>query len=202
MTATLCAFLVSTSALASPWWLRGTGASGDGFLPPDQAFRASAQVAGSEVRVDWEIADGYYLYRSRMRIEAASPDLEVGPLLLPAGEEVHDQYFGTQEIYRHRVVARASLRRSDFGAHPVEIKITYQGCAEAGLCYPPIVKVLFPDEAPVAPTKGPLPAASATAPLHPPTATDEWFAIGAGLVAFLLAGLLARRSRGSARIGS
>ncbi len=73
--------------------------------------------------------------------------------------------------------------RIDGGAHPIQIKVTYQGCAEAGLCYPPITKVLFPSIG--------SPAAAASVPPYP----WESAAIIAGAVAFLLAGLVLRKGR-------
>jgi thiol:disulfide interchange protein len=79
------------------------------------------------------------------------------------------------------VEATAVYTRFDAGAHPLQIKVTYQGCAEAGLCYPPISKVLFPQQA--APAAAPTP--------HP----WEGVAILAGGLAFLLAGLLLRKGR-------
>lgn len=169
---------------AAPWWLRGAGGEGRDFLPPDAAFRVSARIAGGRIDVHWTIANGYYLYRSRMQVAAASPDLIVEPLRLPPGEPLEDRYFGPQEVYRHEAAASAAFTRLDYGAHPVQIRLTYQGCAEAGLCYPPIVKVIFPEETGAA---RPAPAA--------PSPRWEWLAIAAGLLAFLLAGLFARRDR-------
>src|SRR4029077_10767221 len=84
-------------------------------------------------------------------------------------------------IYRQQVTATAAYTRLDAGAHPLQIKVTYQGCADAGLCYPPITKVIFPQHSlPVAPS----------AP-HPFVGA----AILGGVFAFLLAGLLLRKDR-------
>ena len=63
---------------------------------------------------------------------------------LPQGVIKTDPYLGTQEIYTQQVEAAVPFMRFDGGAHPIQIKVTYQGCAEAGLCYPPITKVVFP----------------------------------------------------------
>ena len=101
--------------------------------------------------------------------------------MLPQGMQKTDPYLGTQEIYRQQVEAAAPYTRLDAGAHPMQVKVTYQGCADAGLCYPPITKVLFPEQ-------GPPPAAS---PRHP----WEGVAILGGGFAFLLAGLLLRKGR-------
>src|SRR5450631_1772491 len=135
---------------AKPWWMRGVESNEADFLPPDVAFRVNASVDGSIVRVRWVIADGYYLYRQRIAIKAESPDLMLAAPTLPAGIPKIDPYFGNQEIYKQQVEATVPYTRTDAGAHPLEIKVTYQGCAEAGLCYPPITKALFPGR--VAPT--------------------------------------------------
>jgi thiol:disulfide interchange protein DsbD len=168
-------------ATAKPWWMRGIESSETDFLPPDVAFRVNAWVDGNVVRVRWVIADGYYLYRHKIEIKAESPDLAVAAPLLPKGVLKVDPYLGTQEIYQRQVEATAPFTRFDAGAHPLQIKVTYQGCAEAGLCYPPITKVLFPQHA--------APAAAVTS--HP------WVgvAILVGGFAFLLAGLSLRRGR-------
>ena len=166
---------------AKPWWMRGVESNESDFLPPDVAFRVNASVDGNLVRVRWVIADGYYLYRQRMGIKAESPDLTLAEPAFPKGILKTDPYFGNQEIYHQQVEATAAYTRSDAGAHPLEIKVTYQGCAEAGLCYPPITKVLFPGH-------GAPPAASLTHPW-------EGAAILGGGFAFLLAGLLLRKGR-------
>jgi thiol:disulfide interchange protein DsbD len=113
------------------------------FLNPDQAFEASATAAGPDrVRLDWKIADGYYLYRSRMKVKSASP-VQLGALALPEGKRQTDEYFGAQQIYEHAVSATLPVARAG-GAAAVNIAVdvTYQGCAHAGLCYPPITKTL------------------------------------------------------------
>jgi thiol:disulfide interchange protein DsbD len=171
------------SASAKPWWMRGVESNESDFLPPDVAFRVSSRADGNAVRVRWIIADGYYLYRRRIEIKAESPDLAISAPVLPQGVLKSDPYLGTQEIYHQQVEATVPYTRFDAGAHPLQIKVTYQGCAEAGLCYPPITKVLFPDQA--ASGRGVVPAS------HP------WMgvAILGGGFAFLLAGLLLRKGR-------
>jgi thioredoxin:protein disulfide reductase len=178
--------LVGPAGIASskPWWLHGVESNESDFLPPDAAFRVNARVEGNTVRVRWVIADGYYLYRSRIDIKGESPDLVMSSPTLPQGKLKVDPYFGTQQIYVQQVEATAAYTRSDFGAHPLQIKVTYQGCAEAGLCYPPITKVLNPIEG----------AAASPAAAAAPQAW-EGAAILAGGCAFLFAGLLLRKGR-------
>jgi thioredoxin:protein disulfide reductase len=182
-----CAFALSLAAAgaadAKPWWMRGVESNASDFLPPDVAFRVAATVDGSVMRVRWIIADGYYLYRQKIGVQAESPDLSVSEPQLPAGVIKNDPYLGTQEIYTQQVEAAVPFKRFDAGAHPIQIKVTYQGCAEAGLCYPVITKVVFP-------TVGNTPIAVST-PRHP----WEGIAILAGSLAFLLAGFVLRKGR-------
>ena len=113
------------------------------FLAPDQAFQVSATAAGPDrVRIDWQIADGYYLYRSRIKVKTDSP-VQLGVLALPEGETHNDEYFGPQQIYHHALSATLPVARAAGAARQdVAVAVTYQGCAHAGLCYPPITKTL------------------------------------------------------------
>ena len=169
------------AADAKPWWIRGAESNDTDFLPPDVAFRVASRVDGNVLRVRWIIADGYYLYRRKIDIKAESPDLTVSAPLFPRSIVKTDQYLGSQEIYQQQVEIAVPYTQSDGGAHPLQIKVTYQGCAEAGLCYPPITKVIFPEH-----------ASSAAVPASHPW---EGYAILGGGVAFLLAGLLLRKGR-------
>jgi thioredoxin:protein disulfide reductase len=173
--------LLSGSVAAKPWWMRGVESNETDFLPPDVAFRVGGQADGDSVRVRWVIADGYYLYRRKMAVAAESPDLVVTGLVLPRGVSKTDPYLGTQEVYFQQVEGTVTYKRFDYGAHPIQIKVTYQGCAEAGLCYPPITKVLF--------------ATAAAPPVQAPSHRWEGIAIIGGAFAFLFAGLLLRKGR-------
>lgn len=177
----LAALALGGLASARPWWMRGIESNDTDFLPPDVAFRVGVRQIGDTLRIRWVIAEGYYLYRHSMTVAAESPDLTVMGLDLPRGELKTDAFLGNQEVYRHVVEGTVPFRRVDFGAHPIEIKVTYQGCADAGLCYLPMTKVLYPqaiDSAPQAPGR-----------------PWEVAAILGGTGAFLMAGLLLRKGR-------
>lgn len=114
------------------------------FLPVDEAFILSAEVGqDGSVLARWEIADGYYLYRKRFafssRIDADHPATPVtfGEAEIPPGKRKVDEYFGEVEVYYHSAQARVPVLK---GAGIVEVGIEYQGCADAGLCYPPETK--------------------------------------------------------------
>ena len=113
------------------------------FLPPDQAFRFSALPDGPDsIRLIWGVTDGYYLYRARIKASSDTTQAKLGELSLPAGETKNDEYFGKQEVYHHDVVGSISVARASSGDLTVPLKVTYQGCASAGLCYPPITKTV------------------------------------------------------------
>jgi thioredoxin:protein disulfide reductase len=174
---------LAAAAHAKPWWMRGIDSNETDFLPPDVAFRVAARIDGKVVKVRWVIADGYYLYRQKIEIKAESPDLVVSAPELPPGTVKTDPYLGTQQVFTQQVEAAVLYSRIDAGAHPLQIKVVYQGCAEAGLCYQPITKVLFPSAGP---------AASVTSV---PPQRWESAAIIAGAGAFLLAGWVLRKGR-------
>jgi thioredoxin:protein disulfide reductase len=114
------------------------------FLPPDEAFKLQAAPAGPDrVQLQWQVTEGYYLYKSRMKAVTTSDQAQLGPLSLPQGEEKEDEYFGKQEVYHHDVEATLPVSRGAAGQTvKLPLKVTYQGCADKGLCYPPITKTI------------------------------------------------------------
>ncbi len=118
----------------------GAAPKSDTFLPPDQAFRLAVVAEGpARVRLSWAIAEGYYLYQSRLKFATSSPGITLGKPELPAGDTKNDEYFGKQVVYHRDLIAHIPFTRSG-AAGPVQLAVTYQGCATAGLCYPPITK--------------------------------------------------------------
>lgn len=120
--------------------------SGDDFLPVDEAFRlGSLSTAPDRVRLVWQIADGYYLYRSRIKIKTDSTAVQIGTIDMPPGQEKNDEFFGKQQIYHHELIATVSLIRAGNSPLTLPLSVSYQGCAEAGLCFPPVTKTLTLD---------------------------------------------------------
>jgi thioredoxin:protein disulfide reductase len=121
--------------------LKASKSGGDGFLPVEQAFRFDAAPEGSDrLRLSWQIADGYYLYRARIQIATTSEGAQLGTPLFPVGQIKNDEYFGRQEIYHHELTVSVPVARARGGALELPLRVSYQGCAEAGLCYPPQLK--------------------------------------------------------------
>jgi thiol:disulfide interchange protein DsbD len=109
----------------------------EGLLSPAEAFRARATGTPDGVRVQWVIADGYYLYRSKFRVRADTPGVELGEPVLPQGEIKTDEFFGDVEIFRNRVAFDLPYTVSDPNVSSILLHLTSQGCADIGICYPP-----------------------------------------------------------------
>jgi len=133
----------TAAAIAALNGAPGPNAGQPKFLPADQVFHVGATAAGADaIRIDWWIRNGYYLYRSRLKV-AAGDGTALGALQLPAGQIKIDPYFGREEIYRNAVSGTVPVPGGTAGqARTLSLQVTYQGCADAGLCYPPITKSL------------------------------------------------------------
>jgi len=122
--------------------LLGPSTNEDQFLPVDQAFVLSATDDGGEqVRLDWQVAPGYYLYRHRVSAKTATPGFTLGEIAMPPGKKKTDEFFGDVEVYYDALNATVPVTRPAV-ASSFEIAVSYQGCADAGLCYPPVTKTL------------------------------------------------------------
>ncbi|HEY6454602.1 MAG TPA: protein-disulfide reductase DsbD [Steroidobacteraceae bacterium] len=143
LTVTLPPAVAATTAPAVGATAAAFSADQPKFLEPDQAFKVSASPAGpDQVRIDWRIAPGYYLYRSRIHVKTESP-VQLGVLALPEGEAHTDEYFGTQQVYHQALSATLPVARARSSANfNLAVAVTYQGCANAGLCYVPITRTL------------------------------------------------------------
>lgn len=109
-----------------------------GFLAPEQAFRLTTETLDNNTLIArWQIADGYYLYKDKFRftLKPASQQATLDAAAMPDGKVKDDPLFGNIEVYYHETEARIPIR--DHGGKPLTLEISYQGCAEAGLCYPP-----------------------------------------------------------------
>ncbi|WP_256993168.1 protein-disulfide reductase DsbD [Methylococcus capsulatus] len=122
----------------------GTGAATGDLLPPDQAFRFFAEAPTGEIlRLGWQIAPGYYLYREKFRISLRdSGGVTLGDYTFPRGEPKVDEEFGAVEVFHGEVAVDVPLVRTDAGPRTVTVEAGFQGCAERGVCYPPMTKTI------------------------------------------------------------
>ena len=134
-------------------------------LPPEKAFRFIARALNPQtIEARFAIADGYYLYRDRIRFSVDPPDVGLSVPPLPAGKIKEDQFFGRVETYRDSLIVNLGLKNAAVG-QKVVIQAESQGCWDQGICYPPQVQRVTV----------PLPAASA-APTRPNESPKKsWF---------------------------
>lgn len=124
------------------------------LMPVDEAFVFDFQQQGEQLKVSWVIADGYYMYRDKLKFEANGATL--GEIALPSGKVHNDEYFGEQEVYYSYVEIPIAIKEAtDQGT----VTVTFMGCAEGTLCYPPTKKSAILSE--VATNDGLLPVAMA-----------------------------------------
>jgi thiol:disulfide interchange protein DsbD len=108
----------------------------DALLEPEKAFRFSARsLEPGAVEVRFAIADGYYLYRERLRFAAeGNQAVRLGAADLPRGEKHKDEFFGEMETYRKELRVRIPVD----GTGAFDLKVVSQGCADVGVCYVPM----------------------------------------------------------------
>lgn len=139
----ICALLLSLTGLL----LFGT-ATADNFLEPAQAFKLQGELRDAHTLVlSWIIAPGYHLYREHLDFKADAADVGLGRPVLPAGVRKFDENFNKEvETYQRKLVVTLPLTPVT-GVHAFTLKVGYQGCADAGLCYPPIEQAYLVDPA-------------------------------------------------------
>jgi len=113
------------------------GAFAQDLLDPEIAFRASARlIKPNLIEVRYQTAPGYYLYRDRLTYTLVPAEAVLGKPRLPAGKTKHDAFFGNQVIYRNLTVV--TLPVTGAGDLPLTLTADLQGCADIGVCYPPV----------------------------------------------------------------
>ena len=120
--------------------LKGVNSS---FVPVEQAYQVSVRVEENQLLLDWSIRDGYYLYRDRFRFNAVDANSQLSSPLFLAGKVKWDEYFEAElEVYYNQTTVILPFQT---GAEQLEIQMESQGCADAGLCYPPYEQWLTVD---------------------------------------------------------
>jgi thiol:disulfide interchange protein DsbD len=133
------------------------------FLPVREAFRLGlVESSANAVKLRFVNAEGYYLYRHRFQFRIEPSDLARGEAVLPAGEPKHDEFFGDVEVYYG--ITDVELPIDNPIDLPFTVHVTYQGCADKGLCYPPETERIEVDGKGAAPTTAAESPAGAPAP--------------------------------------
>ncbi|WP_046080176.1 protein-disulfide reductase DsbD [Halomonas sp. HG01] len=124
--------------IAQAQWFDDDGGSDGDFLPVEEAFQSSAWHDGETLTIGVENADGYYLYRHRFSVDSATPGVSLGEPRLPAGTAKTDEFLGDVRVFYDRVTFTVPIERAGGNAEgPLDLTFGFQGCADAGLCYPP-----------------------------------------------------------------
>ncbi|MGO3031300.1 protein-disulfide reductase DsbD [Pseudomonas helleri] len=145
------------------------------FLPVREAFKLNLIDSSPEtIKLRFVPTEGYYLYRHRFAFKTEPADIALGTPQLPAGEQKHDEYFGDVEVYHG--ILDVDIPRPANDQRPFTLVVSYQGCADKGLCYPPETERLN-----IEGTPGPVAAESTNAP----STSWNW----RDLALFFLAGL-------------
>lgn len=153
--------LLVCSSLAFAFAGFGSGANNNAeFLPVEDAFALSVEHADDgATRLTWDIAPGYYLYQQRLSFSGLDKDLHP---TLPAGTPYSDEFFGDSQVYRDSL--QLSIAAEQAGA----FTLGWQGCADAGLCYPPQSRAIDTDTA-----QAPGPGSSLNGNLQQTLAEDQ-----------------------------
>lgn len=115
----------------------GQKSSQSRFIPVDQAFAFDFRQQGDQLTLSWQIHPDYYLYRQQIKIVPKNATL--GAFTLPEGIAHHDEFYGEVAIFKQQLALKIPIIQAGDGA---SVSVTYQGCAEAGLCYPPETRVV------------------------------------------------------------
>jgi thiol:disulfide interchange protein DsbD len=110
------------------------------FLDVDKAFVVSvSKIENSQLNVDFKIADGHYLYKKRVAVVISKP-FSIVELLFPDPDTKNDPSFGVSEVYHRGLLLPVKLAYEGSLPEKAVVEVSYQGCSEKGLCYPPMVK--------------------------------------------------------------
>ncbi|MFA7241576.1 MAG: protein-disulfide reductase DsbD [Sulfuricellaceae bacterium] len=145
------------------------------FLPADQAFQLFVKATDAHtLEADFEVAEGYYLYRDKIKFTLKNGVTSIKHVALPTGEIKNDPGFGRVVVYHHPFQAVVTLKNSGEQAKQIILNAVFQGCSEKGICYPPqskSINLALPGARPTAVTpsaESAPPKAGATQPAAAP----------------------------------
>ncbi len=110
------------------------------LLEPEKAFAMTAKaVDANTIEVRYQVANGYYLYHQKFKFQVEPQDVGLGAAQIPPGKVHQDEYFGKVETHRGLLVIKLPLARA---SAQMTLKATSQGCADVGVCYPPLTQTV------------------------------------------------------------
>ncbi|MEC7940428.1 MAG: protein-disulfide reductase DsbD [Pseudomonadota bacterium] len=113
------------------------GGNNNGFVTVDQAFPFNYYQQDGKVLLDWQVKEGYYLYQHSLSF--SGQNLAIGNVELEDGKPHQDEFFGEVSVYTQPLFVQVPLQSYQDGS---QLIVKYQGCAEAGFCYPPETRVI------------------------------------------------------------
>ena len=161
---TLILLLCSTSTFAGLFDAPGRSQ----FVPADRAFVFDFQQNQHDLNLTWQVKDGYYLYRKQISITPSQAD--IAEVKLPPGVWHEDEFYGKSEIYRKQLTVPITVNQAKSGA---TLTVTYQGCADAGFCYPPETKTVPLSEVSAGSAAASSPAPATADPQEKPQPTAQ-----------------------------
>ncbi|MEE7570834.1 protein-disulfide reductase DsbD [Citrobacter werkmanii] len=170
---TLILLLCSTSTFAGLFDAPGRSQ----FVPADRAFVFDFQQNQHDLNLSWQVKDGYYLYRKQISITPSQAD--IAEVKLPPGVWHEDEFYGKSEIYRKQLNIPVTVNQAKSSA---TLTVTYQGCADAGFCYPPETKTVPLSEVSAAAGGAPAPVTEAPEEKPQPAAQLPFSALWALLI--------------------
>jgi thiol:disulfide interchange protein DsbD len=119
-------------------------ASSDQLLEPEQAFNFFADVnSEQQIVLHWRIADGYYLYQDKVKVTIKKPQaLTLSTLRFPVGKNHYDETFGDTIVHYGDLTLTQTLTKPISKPTDLTLDVAFQGCADIGVCYPPMNKVI------------------------------------------------------------
>jgi thioredoxin:protein disulfide reductase len=135
VTVLISVFSLPTRAEFSVSGLFSDTQSTNKFVTVDEAFPFNFSQQGDRVYLDWQVKPGYYLYQHQLSVTAN--DAQLGRVDIPPGKPYKDEFFGQVNIYTEPLTVSVPVLEATKDS---TITVRYQGCAEAGFCYPPEIR--------------------------------------------------------------
>lgn len=137
----LMALIIAYPSVCQAQTTQSLFSSEPSFLKVDEAFVFDFEQRENELLIKWDIADGYYLYKKQF--QAPTKNAELGEGVFPKGVIIEDEFFGESEVYFEDMEIVYPIISAEQDSI---VRLRFQGCAEAGLCYPPTTKVIYLNE--------------------------------------------------------